>query len=75
MALTLRAWDVAMYPVFHFAPVNEDGSLVRTSLAQVLPHDGQIRLSWIARSTLSSKKLSEALSYQLSALSRDLAGS
>jgi hypothetical protein len=34
-----------------------DRKNARTSLARVLLHDGQIRLSWIARSTLSSKKI------------------
>ena len=48
-----------MYPVSLLItrrePVKEL-ELVRTSLLESYPHDGQSRLSWDARSTLSSKK-------------------
>jgi hypothetical protein len=40
------------------------------------PHDGQLRLSWSARSTLSSKKIELlATSFELLAESSDSAGS
>ena len=57
-----------MYPSNLYLPEKMRGGHVQTSLARTLLHDGQLRLSWSARSTLSSKifpKLS-ALSFQLS---------
>ena len=57
-----------MYPS-SLLPEKREGAYVQTSLDRTFLHDGQIGLSLIVRSTLSSKN-SEALSFQLSALSQ-----
>src|SRR5215469_16906772 len=51
-----RAWDVAMYP--SSLPTCEAGrNPFPTSLSRMSSHDGQLQLSWSARSTLSSKNI------------------